>query len=502
MMERNMAQRPPVKKKPHGAAAPMIAVDRKSEKPLHRQIYDALRTMVLERRLQPGQQIPSTRTLATELGISRIPVLGAYAQLLAEGYIETRSGAGTFVTSSLSDQFLGVRPAVASVVNDPPSDAISRVSRLLPLEGTPWFLGSGAFSVGQIAYDHFPFRVWSDLVTYHARRVRISSMNYSDPMGLEEFREVIASYLRTSRAVRCEASQIMVVNGSQHALDLSARVLLDPDCPVWIEEPGYVFMRHTLMLSGCRLVPVPVDGEGLDVAAGIKLCRNARAAFVTPSHQYPLGATMSAARRLQLLEWAHSSSAWIVEDDYDSEYRYESMPVASMQGLDPGSRVIYIGTFSKTLFPALRLGYIVIPPALVSRFLAVRQTNDLCPSHLYQAALADFISGGHFARHVRKTRQLYAERRNALAQALRKEFGAEIEILGAEAGMHLVITLPPGLSDQKISARGAQDGLWLWPLSAAYAGPHVRQGFILGFGGTKADEMLHQVRRIRKAMRG
>src|SRR5580693_3575536 len=488
------------KKKPHGAAAPMIAVHRKGEKPLHRQIYDAFRAMILERRLQPGQQIPSSRALASELGISRIPVLGAYAQLLAEGYIERRSGAGTFVTSSLSDQFLGTRPALAGV-NDAASDAISRVSRLLPLEGTPWFLGSGAFSVGQIAYDHFPFRVWSDLVTHHARRVRATSLNYSDPMGLKEFREVIAAYLRTARAVNCDASQIMVVNGSQHALDLSARVLLDPDTPVWIEEPGYEFLRHALTLSGCRLVPVPVDSEGLDVAAGIRLCRKARVAFVTPSHQYPLGATMSAARRLQLVEWAHSSSAWIVEDDYDSEYRYESMPVASMQGLDPGSRVIYIGTFSKTLFPSLRLGYLVIPPALVGRFLAVRQTNDLSPSHLYQAALADFITGGHFTRHVRKTRQLYAERRNALAEALRKEFGDEIEILGAEAGMHLVITLPPELSDRKISARAAQEGLWLWPLSSAYVGTNVRQGFILGFGGTKADDMLHQVRRLRKAVR-
>src|SRR5271156_3803666 len=424
-----------MRKKPPGAAAPMIAVDRKAEKPLHRQIYDSFRAMILERKLQPGQQIPSSRALADELGISRIPVLGAYAQLLAEGYIESRAGAGTFVTSSLSDQFLGVRPAVASVVNDPPSDAISRVSRLLPLEGTPWFRGSGAFSVGQIAYDHFPFRVWSDLVTHHARKVQASLMNYADPMGSLEFGEVIAAYLRTARAVLCDASQIMVVNGSQHALDLSARVLLDPDSPVWIEEPGYEFLRHALTLSGCRLVPVPVDGEGLDVAAGVKLCRDARVAFVTPSHQYPLGATMSAARRLQLLEWAHNAGAWIVEDDYDSEYRYESMPVASMQGLDPGARVIYIGTFSKTLFPSLRLGYIVIPRALVDRFLAVRRANDLFPANLYQAALADFISAGHFTRHVRKTRQLYAERRNALTQALRKEFGSEIEILGADAGM-------------------------------------------------------------------
>ncbi len=488
-------------KKPHRAAAPMIAVDRGSEKPLHRQIYDAFRAMILDRRLESGQQIPSTRALADELGISRIPVLDAYAQLLAEGYIESRSGAGTFVKRSLSDQFPSVRPTARSVLSHPGNEAISRLARLLPVERTPWFPSSGAFSVGQIAYDHFPFRVWSDLVTRHVRKVRVSSMNYADPMGSKEFREVIAVYLRTARAVRCDASQIMIVSGSQHALDLSARVLLESDIPVWIEEPGYELLRHTLLLSGCRLVPVPVDSEGLDVAAGMSLCRIARAAFVTPSHQYPLGATMSAARRLQLLEWAHRHNAWIVEDDYDSEYRYESMPVASMQGLDPGLRVIYIGTFSKTLFPSLRLGYIVIPPPLIAHFLAVRRANDLFPSHLYQAALADFIEAGHFTRHIRKTRQLYAERRNALAQALRKEFGSEIEILGAEAGMHLVVTLPPGHSDQKIAARAAQDGLWLWPLSTAYNGPSVRQGFILGFGGTRAADMLHQVRRLRKAIR-
>ena len=210
---------------------------------------------------------------------------------------------------------------------------------------------------------------------------------------------------------------------------------------------------------------------------------------------------MSPARRLQLLEWAHSHHAWIVEDDYDSEYRYERTPVASLQGLDPGSRVIYIGTFSKTLFPSLRLGYIVIPHALLAHFQAVRMANDLFPPPLYQAVLTDFIQGGHFARHVRKTRQLYAERCTALTQALKTEFGGKIEILGSEAGMHLVITLGPGYSDREIAAHAARSGLWLWPLSAAYIGPHVRQGFILGFGGTKADDMPHQVRRLRKAIR-
>jgi GntR family transcriptional regulator / MocR family aminotransferase len=490
-----------MRKKPQAPAAPMIVLDRNGDKPLQRQIYDAFRTMILERRLQPGQQIPSTRALADELGISRIPVLNAYAQLLAEGYMESRSGAGTFVKPLLSDQFEARQAAPPPAPRDAEEERTSRLSRLLPENGSQWFRGSGAFTVGQIASDHFPFRLWSELVTHHARRVSANSLNYSDPLGLEEFREVIADYLRTARAVRCEASQIMVVNGSQQGLDLAARVLLDPESPVWIEEPGYELLRHALTLSGCRLVPVPVDGEGLDVAAGIELCADARVACVTPSHQYPLGATMSAARRLQLLEWAHRNSAWIIEDDYDSEYRYESMPVASMQGLDWGSRVIYIGTFSKTLFPALRLGYLVLPPVLVGRFLAVRQANDLSPSHLYQAALADFIRAGHFTRHIRKTRQLYMERRNALARALREEFGAEIEILGAEAGMHLVITIPHGLSDQKIALEAAKDSLWLWPLSSAYVSGSARQGFILGFGGTKPEDMARHVRRLRKVMR-
>ena len=489
------------RKRPRGSAAPMIVVNRRSEIPLYRQVYDALRAMILDRRLESGQRLPSTRALADELKISRIPVLDAYAQLLAEGYLESRSGAGTFVKILLSDQFTNVRSAAPGVLKEVGNEEISRLAKLLPVERTPWFPSSGAFSVGQIAYDHFPFRVWSDMVTRYARRVRAGSLNYADPMGLEDFREAIAAYLRSARAVRCEASQIMIVNGSQHALDLSARVLLDPNSPAWIEEPGYELLRHTLVLSGCRLVPVPVDSEGLDVAAGINLCRTSRAAFVTPSHQYPLGATMSPARRLQLLEWAHSHHAWIVEDDYDSEYRYECMPVSSLQGLDPGSRVIYIGTFSKTLFPSLRLGYIVIPHALIERFQAVRRANDLFPPPLYQAVLTDFIQAGHFARHVRKTRQLYAERCTALTQALKTEFGTEIEILGSQAGMHLVITLRPGYSDRAIAVRAARGGLWLWPLSAAYIGPDARQGFILGFGGTKADDMLYQVRRLRKAIR-
>ncbi len=484
----------------HGAVSPLIALDRKGAKPFHRQIYDSFRAMILRRALQPGQQVPSTRSLATELGISRIPVLGAYDQLLAEGYFESRAGAGTFVSSFLPDEALGARPGERGGGLKPGPVVISRVARSLPADWAAWARGPGPFSVGQIAYEHVPFRIWSDLVRRRVREVRASSMNYTDPMGSKKFREVLTAYLRTARAVDCEASQIMVVNGSQQALDLCARVLLDPGSPVWVEDPGYDLMRQALMLSGCRQIPIPVDNEGLNVARGMKRCRNARAAFVTPSHQYPLGATMSVSRRLQLLDWAHRQGAWIVEDDYDSEYRYESMPIASLQGLDHGGRVVYIGTFSKTLFPALRLGYMVIPLSLVERFAAVRHASDFCSSQFHQAVLADFIEEGHFARHIRKTRLLYAERRSALVQAIQNVFGDEMQILGAEAGLHLVVTLPDGLSDVEISARAARENLWLWPLSPCYSGTNARQGFILGFGSTKASDMAPLVKRLQKVI--
>jgi GntR family transcriptional regulator/MocR family aminotransferase len=360
--------------------------------------------------------------------------------------------------------------------------------------------GWGAFSVGQLAFDHFPFQAWSSLVARHCRSPHASSLNYGDPMGSTEFRETIATYLRTARAVHCDARQIMVVSGSQQALDISARVLLDPGSRVWVEEPCYQLLHYSLTQADCHLVPVPVDGQGLDVAAGIKRCRHARAAFVTPSHQFPLGATMSASRRFQLLEWAQSAGAWIVEDDYDSEYRYQNMPIASLQGLDHNGRVIYIGTFSKTLFPSLRLGYLVIPSDLVDRFVALRRAMDLFPSHLYQAVLTDFINEGYFARHIRKTRLLYSERRDALVDAIRGEFGTRLEIAGGEAGMHLVVLLPERLLDQEISVRAARQKLWLWPLSPSYLGKASRQGFILGFGSTKPAEMPRAVRRLRNVL--
>jgi GntR family transcriptional regulator/MocR family aminotransferase len=292
----------------------------------------------------------------------------------------------------------------------------------------------------------------------------------------------------------------MIVSGSQQALDISARVLLDVGSPVWVEEPGYWLTRHILSAAGCALLPVPVDNDGLNVAVGIERCRKARAAYVAPSHQFPLGATMSASRRLQLLEWAQSSGSWIVEDDYDSEFRYDSKPIASLQGLDHSSRVIYIGTFSKVLFPSLRVGYIVIPSDLVERFVAVRHAMDVSPPHLYQAVLADFIKEGHFSRHIRRMRLVYSERREVLVNCIRKELDSVLQVHGAEAGLHLTVTLPKGHGDRIISARAARQNLWLWPLSPSYLGPTRRQGLILGFGGATVAEIPDAVRRLRAVL--
>ncbi len=484
-------------KKVANSFCPVVAIDHQDSRPLHRQISDGFRLAILRANLSAGQQVPSSRQLASELGISRIPVLTAYSQLLAEDYFETRTGSGTFVSRSLAVR----RSAVAQPTNGNGGHSGSRpisarAQSLAKMDSGLWVFGWGAFGVGQVALDHFPFATWSRLISRHSQRVHAKALHFTDPMGSPEFRKEIATYLRTSRAVNCDPEQILIVSGSQQAIELTTRVLADPGSHVWIEEPGYWSVRRVLLMACCSPVPVPVDHEGINVGEGARLCRNARAAFVTPSHQFPLGATMSATRRIQLLEWAEEAGAWIVEDDYDSEYRYEAMPIASLQGLDRNSRVIYIGTFSKTLFPSLRVGYIVVPHDLIKQFVAVRLASDLFPPHLYQAALADFMAQGHFARHIRRTRQLYRERRSVLVECLQQEFGPSLEILGAEAGLHLVIKLPPEICDVELAERAAREKLWLWPLSRTYFGPPT-QGIILGFGSTPDRLIPDAVHRLK-----
>jgi GntR family transcriptional regulator / MocR family aminotransferase len=481
---------------------PVVTINRKSAAPLHRQIYDSFRDLIVQGNLVSGQQIPSTRTLANELGISRFPVLNAYAQLLGEGYFEGRKGSGTVVSSSLPDQpALTGRHGVRSTrILSGPRES-SKISAQLPgVRSEPWLQGRAAFVGSQLALDHFPFNLWSRLLSFRCRKISEASLHYGHPMGLRELRAAIVTYLRTARAVRCDAEQVMIVSGSQHALDITSRVLLDPKDRVWLEEPGYILARHIFLMAGSRLVPVSVDQEGLDVAAGKKLCAKAKAVYVCPSHQYPLGVVMSASRRLQLLNWAQSTGAWIIEDDYDSEYRYQGAPIASLQGLDRYSRVIYIGTFSKVLFPSVRVGYVVIPPDLVDRFVAVRQAMDIFSSSLHQQVLSDFINQGHFERHIRRMRAIYHERRNALVESIRKDLGDTLKVLGGGAGLHLAVMLKKPASDVAISARAALQNLWLWPLSICYLGSAAQQGFVLGFGGIPANEMPRAVQRLRAVL--
>ncbi len=457
--------------------------------PLYRQVYDAYRAAILSGRLRPGQRLPSTRALAAALGFSRLPALNAFEQLLHEGYIEGRVGAGTFVASALPDD----------LTRAPGSGATARAPYRPP--GARDEGGLGPFRVSVPALDHFPHRVWARLLARHGRRLSNELMAYGDPAGYGPLREAIAEYLRTARAVRCDAAQVLIVSGSQMALQICALALLGAGRTVCVEEPGYPGARDALRLSGARVAPVPLDDEGLDVERMAALGRRPRLVYVTPSHQYPLGTSMSAARRLALIAWARRSNGWILEDDYDSEYRYASRPLGALQGMGPDARVIYIGTFSKVLFPSLRMGYMVVPPALWDRFVRLREALDIFSPTLSQAVLADFLREGHFARHLRRMRKLYLGRRNALVERIRARLGDLLTIHSAEAGLHLSAFLPPGVDDREVLRRAAAMGVTATALSTCYAGRRARSGLILGFGGSDERRIGEAVETLREVIR-
>jgi GntR family transcriptional regulator / MocR family aminotransferase len=484
---------------------PPIALDSSRKIAMYRQLYEWFRGAILAGQLRPGQRVPSTRNLAAELKVSRIPVSTAYEQLYAEGYLETFVGAGTCVARSIPDEAL--KPAMTEIrdASRPvsKSKALRKVSRRVALMRVPaqtWSNKLVAFRVSLPALEHFPNQVWYKLVNRHSRKPTRQFMAYGDAKGYAPLREAIAEYLGAARAVRCEPSQILVTTGSQQGLQLSAQVLLDAKQRVWIEEPGYPGARQALAMAGAELVPVPVDHEGINVAEGIRRARGAHAVYITPSHQYPLGVTMTAARRMLLLNWAARTGAWIIEDDYDSEYRLEGRPIASLQGLDTDARVIYVGTFSKVVFPALRLGYVVVPRDLVEAFSTARDATDQFSSTLYQAVMTDFIREGHFSRHIRRMRMLYRQRRTALVEAIREHMDDQLEVIGADAGMHLVALLPPGVSDVAISRKAAEMGISAMPLSSCYSKPPVRGGLILGYGGTDARQIRHGIGKLRMSM--
>jgi GntR family transcriptional regulator/MocR family aminotransferase len=467
--------------------------------PLTQELYDELRQSILGGQLLPGTRLPSTRALAEERGVSRNTVLNAYEQLLAEGYVEARVGSGTCVARALPEELLAVRAPTRGTGKSacPP---LSRRGELLASNpGRPLSAPRRprAFESGLPDAAAFPFRTWTRLMARQWRRPSYELLSYGDPAGYRPLREAIAAYVRTARAVRCDAEQVFIVSGSQQALDLTARLLIDPGDVALIENPGYPGARVALSAAGARVVPLPVDDDGADIARA----KNARLVFVTPSHQYPLGVTLSLRRRLALIEWASQRGAWIVEDDYDSEFRYRRKPLPSLQGLDAAGRVIYLGTFSKTLFPSLRLGFVVLPPELVDPFRRARAVVDGHSPVSEQAVLAEFIAEGHFARHIRRMRVLYEERQRVLVEAAKRELGGLLDVRPLDGGMHLVGWLPAGADDVLVAERAAERGVHVVPLSRCAVGKSPRRGLLLGYAALTPPQIREGVRRLAVALR-
>ncbi|MGH9444800.1 MAG: PLP-dependent aminotransferase family protein [Terriglobia bacterium] len=479
---------------------PPMVIDRKCETPLYRQISVWFQRAIIDGQLQPGQRVPSTRALAKALKISRIPVLSAYELLIVEGYFEPFRGAGTCVAQSIPDALYRSEPDILpdTIATAPESKArrpISRRATRLLGPAQSWL----EVCRGCTDLAHFPIGIWSKLISRHAGKLSPYGMGYGQPMGYEPFREAVAEYLGAFRAVKCEPDQILVTTGAQQALQLSALVLLDAQDKTWIEDPAYPATHQALKAAGAQLVAVPVDKQGLSVECGIQMAEDARATFVTPSHQFPMGVTMSAKRRIELLNWASRNGAWIVEDDYDSEFRFNGNPIASLQGLDRDHRVIYVGTLSKVMFPALRLGFAVLPRDLIPGYLNIRNAADTYSSSvLSQMAMTDFIREGHFSRHIKRMRAVYMERRNALTLAINSQGDGLLEAVGDEAGQYLLALLPPGIDDTEVANELPQMGIKVNALSRCYATPPERGGIIIGYANVAARDIAPAVDTLKR----
>jgi GntR family transcriptional regulator/MocR family aminotransferase len=469
-----------------------IPVSRQN-RPLFKQVYLGLREAILSGALRSGEKLPSTRDLAEQLGLSRTVVLLAYDQLLAEGFAVGRAGSGTYVSagvgvspSARSESSLKVRlsrfgaSAVTawSRVNVP-----SRRTRVLPYD----------FAYGRSDLEKFPFEMWRRTLLRCARNAPVSELDYGPAGGNMALREAICSHLRRSRAVICDPSQVIVVNGSQQALDLIARVLIEHGDRVAIEDPSYQGTREVLRAAGAHLIPVAVDRDGLNPG---KLPSAARIAFVTPSHQFPTGAILPLARRLALLEWATRKDAVIVEDDYDGEFRYEGQPLESLHGLDTGGRVIYIGTFSRTVFSALRIGYVVVPKSLVAALTSAKWLSDRHTATLEQETLAEFISCGMYERHLRRLRRRNAQRRRALLDGIHKYFGDRVEVTGDGAGAHVVLWPRRRASEEAIVTSAASRGVGVYGISPYCLRRPSRTGILLGYSRMSETEIQEGLRRL------
>lgn len=467
--------------------------ERQGGRPHNRSLYDMLRTVVLEGSLAPGQRLPATRDLARELELSRNTVTHAYDQLVAEGYLRALTGSGTYVSDSLPESALLARDAHSPMVaryRPPYSVALSLRGQTLVSSARASSPHWGAFVPGVPDVTAFPHDKFNQLLTRARRSLPPAWRSYNSGGGHPGLRQTLAAYLRQSRSVNCEPDQIVITEGIHQGIDLVSRLMADPGDRVWVEEPGYWGLRSLLQINGLEPQGLPVDADGL-VTNAADWQSPPRLIFVTPSHQYPLGSVMSLGRRLQLLDQAARHGSWIIEDDYDSEFRYEGHPIPSLQGLVPDAPVIYAGTFSKTAFPALRLAYLVLPRALADAFRRAYPQLYRQGQMSTQIAMAEFIDQGYFAAHIRRMRLVYAERRQMLRHLILQRLGpGHIHPHDSTAGLHLVMNLPHGVSDREVVQRSAEEGVVVRALSDYYLNPYCPQGLLLGFACVPREAMV------------
>ncbi|MFD2204980.1 PLP-dependent aminotransferase family protein [Kiloniella antarctica] len=486
---------------------PLLEIDlnRHEAQPLQRQLFGQIRDLVLKGRLQPGERLPSTRYLAKELKCSRNTVLGAFDQLLAEGYLEGMTGSGTYISKELPDD-MGSFPKDVhkKEINkeQQKGPGFSKRGRELAEMEKRVHRNAPTFAPGMTDVTAFPFPLWARSLARTWRYPKQDILRNPDPCGYIPLRKSIADHLRTSRGLDCSWRQVMITSGAQQAVDLMARLLLDAGDVAWFEEPGYPGLRGPLHSAGVKMVPVPVDLEGLSVSEGRRMAEKARMAVVSPSHQYPLGAVMSLRRRLELLDWAEENNAWILEDDYESEFRFSGKPLTSLQGLEAErhrgskqpSRVVYLGSFSKVLFHVLRLGYLVVPEDLIEAVSSARTLMDERSSLLAQPALADFMAEGHFSSHIRRMRRIYGVRQQILVECICRFLSKYLRVTPDDAGLHIIAYLTDyakaRVTDRRIVELADAVGISASPLSLFYSDPkQAQQGLLMGFGACDREQI-------------
>jgi GntR family transcriptional regulator / MocR family aminotransferase len=470
-------------------------------KPLVEWLYEEVRSAILDGRLKRGMRLPSSRELARLYGVSRGTVTSAFGQLHSEGYVQGKVGAGTSVSERLPEDLLLARQDsdIKSRERKAPT-YLSQYARRLSSAPPARLQPARAFRIAEPALDSFPLSLWAQVTGRRLRRATRNLLASADAKGYLPLREAIASYLGSARGVRCTADQVIIVAGIQQALDLTARLVLDPGDAVWLEDPCFPFVASMLKALGAKIIPVPVDRQGLNVTEGRRRYDRAKLAYVTPAHQFPLGVTMSLDRRLALSDWARRAGGLIFEDDYDSEYRYSGRPISALQGLDQSGSVIFSGSFSKILFPSLRLGYVVVPDFLVDKFAAARFATDRHSSVIDQAVLCDFLTEGHLGRHIRRMRGLYADRLAALRDAVRAKIGGILELPEIEAGVQMVGWLGEGLSARAVAKTAGDLGVEVMPVDQFALRTRTPEGLVLGFGAVDDREICRGVNTLASAI--